>query len=165
MNAIEEKLWDYIDGNCSAEERENIGKLIENDPVYRSKYSALLKLNAGLSALELDEPSMAFTYNVMETIRTENAMKPLKAAINPRIVWGVGIFFALSITLLLIYTLMQFNWSAENTIPVQFDFTLPKIQDYLSGNVLMAFIFVDIIVALYLLDSYLRKKLVHKPTH
>src|SRR5471030_1951548 len=111
MNAIEEKLWDYIDGSCSAEERESIGKLIESDPVYRSKYNELLKLNAEFSAVELDEPSMAFAYNVMETIRTENAMKPLKARVNKRIIGGIGMFFALTIGILLVYVLTQINWS------------------------------------------------------
>ena len=165
MNAIEEKLWDYIDGTCSAEERESIGKLIAGDAVYQKKYHELLALNAEFLAVELDEPSMAFTYNVMETIRTENAMQPLKARVDKRIIRGGGMFFAVTIGILLVYTLTQVNWSAGVGSPFKFDFTLPKIPDYLNGNVLMAFIFVDIIVALYLFDSYLRKKLTHKTAH
>ncbi|MDB5155580.1 MAG: hypothetical protein JWR50_287, partial [Mucilaginibacter sp.] len=86
MNSIEERLWDYIDGNCSAAEREAIDLLLVNNEGYRQKYLELLAFNREIAAMELDEPSMAFTYNVIEQIRTDYAKQPLKAKINKNII-------------------------------------------------------------------------------
>jgi hypothetical protein len=158
MNTIEEKLWGYIDGSCTPEESDTIRLLIESDEVYRKKYEELLNLNIAFANMELDEPSMAFTYNVMETIRTENAMKPLKATVNKRIIGGIGLFFVLTIAALLVLTLTQINWSAGvGTSTV--NFTMPRIPDHINSTAVYAFLFVDLILGLFLLDNYLRKKL------
>jgi anti-sigma factor RsiW len=162
MNTIEKKLWEYIDGTCSPEERDAISRLIERDEVYRKKYEELLRLNAGFANMELDEPSMAFTYNVMETIRTENAMKPLKAAVNKYIIGGIGLFFVFTIAALLVFTLTQINWSAGAGTSA-LSFTMPHIPDHINSTVVYAFLFVDLILALFLLDNYLRKKLTNVP--
>src|SRR3569833_2314323 len=102
MNTIEEKLWNYIDGTCSNEDRKAIDILIAQDEVYRRKYEELLALNQEFSKMESDEPPMAFTYNVMEAIRAEHAQQPLKAGINKRIIKGIAGFLIVSIALLLI---------------------------------------------------------------
>src|ERR1700712_5129123 len=102
MNNLEERLWNYIDGTCSAEEQRAIDILIAQDESVRSKYEELLALNSEFSKMEVDEPSMAFTYNVMEGIRAEIAQKPLKAGINKRIIRGISIFFVVSIVLMVI---------------------------------------------------------------
>ena len=54
MNTMEERLWSYIDGACSEEEREAIGLLIEQDTAYRSKYEELLSFSRELSKMDLD---------------------------------------------------------------------------------------------------------------
>ncbi|MDB5130998.1 MAG: hypothetical protein JWR02_747, partial [Mucilaginibacter sp.] len=90
MNNIEEKLWEYIDDRCTPDERAAISALIAGDEPVRFKYNQLLSLNQEFSAMELDEPPMAFTYNVMEGIRTGEAQKPLKAAINKHIIMGIA---------------------------------------------------------------------------
>src|ERR1700755_3652984 len=105
MNTIEERLWSYIDGTCPADEKKAIDILIAQDEAYRRKYDELLALNQEFSKMELDEPSMAFTYNVMETIRNEHAQQPLKAGIDKRIIKVIAGFFIVSISLLLIYML------------------------------------------------------------
>jgi hypothetical protein len=161
MNTIEEKLWNYIDGTCTAEEREAISILIERDEVYRHKYEELLLLNAEFSNMEMDEPSMAFAYNVMETIRTENAMKPLKATVDQRIIKGIGLFFILTISALLIFTLSQIKWTSGGSVlpTVDINFKMPNIKEYFNSTAVYAFLFVDLILGLFLLDNYLRKKL------
>jgi len=58
MNGIEEKIWNYIDGNCSPEEQQAMDILIATDEVYKRKYHELTKLNVEFSCIELDEPSM-----------------------------------------------------------------------------------------------------------
>jgi len=45
MKSIEEKLWDYIDGTCTATEHQVINLLIETDKLYQDKYNELLLLN------------------------------------------------------------------------------------------------------------------------
>jgi hypothetical protein len=160
MNTIEEKLWAYIDGTCTPGERESIRKLIDTDAIYSQKYDELLALNDEFANMELDEPSMAFTYNVMETIRTENAMKPLKSAINNNIIWGIAAFFIMAIGGMLVYTLANVSWTLAASAPViNYTFKMPDIQHYFSGGVFRSFIFCDIVLALYLADNYLRKKL------
>jgi hypothetical protein len=161
MNEVEEKLWNYIDGSCTDEEQKSISALIDTDEAYQLKYHELLQLNTEFSAIELDEPSMAFTYNVMEAIRTETAQKPLKAAINKRIIWGVGAFFILSITVLLILVMASINWQAigQSSVQAPVQFQMPPLQDYINGNVMRGFVFCDIVLGLFVVDAYLRKKL------
>jgi hypothetical protein len=158
MNSIEEKLWNYIDGACTPEDEKAISLLIEQDEVYRRKYNELLKLNNEFAAMELDEPPMAFTYNVMETIRTENAMQPLKSAINKRIIRGIGLFFILTISVILVIALASINWHAGQVgAQVASKLSVP-IKQYFTGNVVKTFFFFDTVLILFLLDSYLRKK-------
>jgi len=159
MNTVEEKLWNYLDGNCTPEEQEAINRLIEQDEVYRRKYDELLVLNQEFAAMELDEPPMAFTYNVMESIRNENALKPLKARVNKNIIRGIGLFFVLTISVILIFALASIHWSAGvGARPSAIELTLPNISHYITGPAMQIFLFFDVILALYLGDSYLRKK-------
>jgi hypothetical protein len=162
MNSIEEKLWNYIDGSCTPEEEQAIALLIEQDEVYRKKYNELVLLNAEFTAMELDEPPMAFTYNVMETIRAEHASKPLKAAIDQRIIKGIGLFFVFTISIILVFVLTSIHWSAifasSNSSHAPSSLSFPALQSFLTGPVMKGFLFFDVVLGLYLFDSYLRKK-------
>ncbi|EHQ26834.1 hypothetical protein [Mucilaginibacter paludis] len=163
MNEIEEKLWNYIDGSCSVEEQQAIGILIESNEAYKLKFDELLKLNAEFAAIELDEPSMAFTYNVMEAIRTETAQQPLKAAIDKRIIRIISAFFVIAIAFILIAAFSSVNWSAVQGGNYQFSgVKIPQLQNYLSATVVKGFICFDVVLGLVLLDSYLRKKISNK---
>ena len=160
MNNIEELLWSYIDGTCSADEQKTICALIKSDGEVQAKYEGCLNLNREFSAMEIDEPSMAFTYNIMETIRTENAQVPLKATINNRIIWGITAFFFVSIFVLLVFTMTTMNWSVGN---MSIDFTvtgfkMPDITKHLSGPLIKGFLFFDVILGMFLADAYLRKR-------
>jgi len=164
MNAIEEKLWNYIDGSCTPEEERAISILIDTDAVYKQKYNELLQLNVDFGAMELDEPSMAFTYNVMEAIRTENALRPLKAKVDTRIIWGIGAFFIVTITVLLVFVLASINWQQSGHVSQSFslpkvDIALPSVKDLFSANIIRGFVLFDLVLALFVLDTYLRKKL------
>jgi anti-sigma factor RsiW len=158
MNSIEEKLWNYIDGTATAEEQQAISLLIEQDEVYRKKYQELLALNAEFAAIELDEPPMAFTYNVMESIRNEHALVPLKSRINTNIIKGIGLFFVLTISAVLIIAVANVNWSASATTSAPVRFALPDFGHYLSSPLMQGFLFLDLVLGLYIFDSYLRKK-------
>lgn len=162
MNTMEEKLWNYIDGSCTPAEQDAIARLIEQDEVYAKKYQELLALNQEFAAIELDEPPMAFTYNVMEAIRTENAMQPLKAAIDKRIILGISIFFMFTILALLIFSLANINISeihvSTPAIKLPANVKLPNTNSLLSGPFLKWFLIFDVVLALFLTDTYLRRK-------
>ena len=163
MNTIEEKLWSYIDGTCSEEDKKAIDILIERDDVYKRKYQELLVLNQEFSNFELEEPSMAFTYNVMEAIRAEHAQQPLKAGINKRIIKGISGFFIVSITLLLILAISNVHTGSANiSVHLPDSLRLPDIKNYLSKPVLEGFLFFDIVLGLFLFDAWLRRKNVSK---
>jgi hypothetical protein len=157
MSSIEEKLWDYIDGSCTPDEHHAIGLLIKQDEVYHSKYLDLLKLNQEFAAMELDEPPMSLTYNVMETIRAEHAQKPLKATINSNIIKGISGFFVLTILVLLVFMLANVHLTAGNALPQVTNFTMPDLSKYFTGPIAKGFLFFDVILGLFLLDTYLRK--------
>lgn len=163
MNTIEEKLWNYIDGTCSADEHKAIDTLIAQDEVYRRKYEELLSLNQQFSKMELDEPSMAFTYNVMEGIRAEYAQQPLKAAINKRVIKGIAIFFIVSITLVLIFALSNLHFSSgSGSGAASLNFKIPNIKNYITPGILEGFLFFDAVLGMFLFDAYLRRKSVSK---
>jgi hypothetical protein len=163
MNTMEEKLWNYIDGTCSEQEKKAIIILIAQDEVYRRKYEELLALNQEFSKIELDEPPMAFTYNVMEVIRAEHAQQPLKAGIDKRIIKGISGFFIASILLLVIYALSTLHLTPVNISGHLPDsLKLPDIKNYLNKPVLEGFLFFDVVLGLFLFDAYLRKRGVSK---
>jgi anti-sigma factor RsiW len=163
MNTIEEKLWNYIDGTSPEEERRAIDILIAQDEVCRRKYEELLALNREFSKIELDEPSMAFTYNVMEAIRTEHAQQPLKAGINKRIIKVISGFFIISIALLLILALSNVHTGTANiSVHLPDGLRLPDIKNYLGKPILEGFLFFDIVLGLFLFDAWLRRKNVSK---
>lgn len=168
MNPVEEKLWNYIDGGLPPDEQEAIARLIETDEVYRRKYEELLALDMDFSNMELDEPPMAFTYNVMEGIRAEEARVPLKAAINKNIIRGITGFFILTITALIVYLVFSVNWHTEGTEPIagfsMQNVKLPNLQHVFTSPVMKGFLFFDLVAALFLFDAYLRRHKLSKET-
>lgn len=162
MNTIEEKLWNYIDGTCTPAEQEAIARLIEQDDMYKQKYTELLVLNQEFDNMELDEPSMAFSYNIMEAIRAEHALAPLKATINKKIILGIAAFFVLSILILLsiILSNVQISGNPFSAISIKLpaDIKLPAASSIFNSAFMKSFFVFDVILALFLTDSYLRRK-------
>jgi hypothetical protein len=157
MNSIEEQLWSYIDGTAAADEQQSIQQLIEQDEQIQQKYLELLELNAEFAGVELDEPPMAFTYNVMETIRREEALKPFNARININIIKGISGFFIVVILAFVVLLLVNVNWSAGGT-PQAYTFSLPQIPNYFTGPVMRSFLYIDLVLGLYFFNRYLRKR-------
>jgi hypothetical protein len=160
MNHIEEKLWNHIDGSCTPAEAQHIAGLIKHDEVYQLKYNELLKLNDEFSNIELDEPPMVFTYNVMEGIRAEHAKQPLKAAINKRIIWSIAAFFVVTILALLAVAFSSLNWTSAASTGVKLPQQLnaAHISNVFSGALMKGFLFFGLVMGLFLGDSLLRKK-------
>jgi general stress protein CsbA len=164
MNSIEEQLWNYIDGTCTPDEHARLSQLILSNEEYKQQYEELLRLNAEFKTLELDEPSMAFTYNVMEQIRTQEASVPLKAAINKKVIWAIGGFFVLTILTLLIYTLSEVKWTGgtATNFKVPAPLSGQAIKGYTNSPWMIGFLFFDVVLGLFLFDNYLRRRTDHK---
>jgi anti-sigma factor RsiW len=162
MNTIEEKLWNYIDGTCTPAEQEAIARFIEHDEMYKQKYTELLELNQEFAAMELDEPSMAFSYNVMEAIRADQALAPLKSTINKKIILGIAAFFVFTILAMLAFILssVQISGNPLNLVNIKLpaEFKLPAASTIFNSAFMKSFFVFDVILALFLTDSYLRRK-------
>ena len=162
MNNIEETLWNYIDGTCSADEQNAISKLIAGDEAVRLKYQELLAFNKEFSTMELDEPSMAFTYNVIEAIRTEQAQVPLKATFNKRIIMSITLFFVITLTGFIIFAFTNMDFtsmgSADIGVKVPANFKLPEVSTHFSKPLVEGFMFFDVVLGLFLFDTWLRRK-------
>ena len=159
MNTIEERLWSYIDGTCSEEERKAIDILIATDEAYRSKFEELLSFDQELVKMEADEPSMGFTYKVMEGIRAEQARQPLKAAINKNIIRGISIFFIAVISLMLIFMLSTLHLTSDSfSVKLPETVKVPDLKVLFNGKVLSVFFFLDAMLALVFVDFWLRRR-------
>jgi hypothetical protein len=159
MNNDEEILWMYIDGICTADEESAIRQRIAADEAFSLKYNELISINAELSQIDLEEPSMAFTYNVIEEVRALEAQKPLTATINKRIIMGIATFFVSTIVALLVYTLYNVNWSAADHMVINVPgFKVPNLSSFITKPVIEGFLFFDLVLALFIFDHFFRKK-------
>jgi anti-sigma factor RsiW len=154
---MEERLWDYLDGACSSEERMFIERLIATNHEWKNKYQELLELQDLLSHhLELDEPSMRFNQNIMEAISQHHIAPAAKSYINKRIIWGIAGFFICTITAFLIAGIAQVDWSAATTNDSFIN--LSKLDRFANSTYSTIFMMINIVLGLMLLDMYLRKR-------
>lgn len=160
MNTIEQQLWDYIDGNLDETQAKAIEQRIESNVEIKAQYEEFLNLNLAFDQLELDEPSMSFTRNVMESVALEPAPVALKTKVNSVIVYSIGGFFLLSLSAILGFVLYQADISFKNFgFGTTFNF---NIDQYFTPTLLYAFLFADLVIGLVFLDYFLRKKIMPK---
>lgn len=167
---IEQQLWDYIDGTCSAGERTTIERLLEANQEWRSKYHELLEVNKLMQNAELEMPSMRFTKNVMEEIAKYHISPAAKTYINKKVIWGIGLFFITMILGFLVYSLGQVNWTASDPNTAKYfdiskiDFSKFDFSKIYNSTYATAFMMVNVVLGLFLLDKYLsnKKKAHHK---
>jgi hypothetical protein len=166
MNLIEQRIWNYLDGTGTLQERELTERLIKTDPVYQQVYQECKSFNSLVFEADQDEPSMGFTRNVMERINLEPVPASFKSLIDKRIIFGIAAFFLLTITALLVVLFYQIDWSQPSGFKMP-ELTMPSIDiaKYLNNTYINIFFFVDIIIGLYLFDGFLRKRLNSKSNH
>lgn len=165
VQQMEEQIWNYIDGTAGEKEVSFVEKMIAADSVWQSKYKELLEVNQLLKTdMELEQPSLRFSKNVMEQI---SGLQPAPATvqyINKHIIRGIAAFFLLTITGLLAYGFSQINWTSAGTtslLPFEFkNLQLEKLDfsKLLSSTWINIVLMVNIVLSLMLLDSYLRGK-------
>lgn len=154
MSTLEEQLWNYIDGQCEPAVQIAVEQKLATDKAYYTLYQELLAIHQELNNLELEEPSMSFTRNVMEQTQLELAPVVLKTRVDRRIIYAIAAFFALSIFGILGFIIAQSDLTFSDMPKMDFTVDTHKLISPLS---IQLFILVDIILILVYLDSYLRK--------
>ncbi len=155
---MEQQLWNYIDGNSSTDEKSSIERLLDSNLEWKNKYHELVQTNQLLKSTELEQPSLRFTKNVMDTIAKYQISPAAKNYINNRIIWGIGIFFIVMIIGFLIYGFGQMDWSSSEESKYKVD--LPKVDfsQFFSNTWINVFMMINIVIGLALLDRILANK-------
>ena len=157
---MEARLWEYIDGWSSAEEKSTMEQLIADNAAWRAKYNELLEVHRLIDLTELEQPSMRFTKNVMEEIARYNIAPATKTYINNKIIWGISLFFLTVIAGLVVYSIAQVDWSAgsQSQSPIGIDFTAVDYSPVFNNTFVNLFMMANVILGLMLLDRVLSKK-------
>jgi len=157
---MELRLWEYIDGFSSAEEKTVVETLIRENQQWRNLYQELLQVNSSLANMDLEQPSMRFTKNVMEEIAKFQIAPATKAYINNKIIFGIVAFFVLSIVGFLVYGLGQIDWSvtSQPQSPIGIDLSRVDYSKMFNNTVMNVFMMLNAVLGLMLLDRYFGKK-------
>ncbi len=156
MNTIEQQLWDYIDGNLDETQASAIKEKIDTDAEVKNQYEELVRFNLTFDKIELEEPSMSFTRNVMENIAFEPEPIAMKTKVDKRIIYSIGSFFVLSVLILFGYVLYNSNLTMPSfDQKINFSINLDK---YITPTMVYSFSFADLVIGLIFLDQLLRKK-------
>ena len=157
---MEERLWNYIDGSASAQEKTVIEQLLDADAAWKSKYHELLELDNLIKSSELEQPSMRFHKNVMEEIAKLHIAPATRTYINKKIIWSIGFFFIAMILGFLIYGFGQMfaagGGGEESTISKN----IGKVDfsKFFNNTWINAFMMINVVLGLFLLDNYFNQK-------
>ncbi|HTL08142.1 MAG TPA: hypothetical protein VL307_07805 [Chitinophagaceae bacterium] len=162
-NQMEDQLWEYIDGAGNAEERKFVEQLIASQEAWRNKYHELLDVHQLMQdALELEQPSLRFSQNVMEEITRLQITPATKTYINKKIIYGIGIFFIVMIAGMVLYGFGQINWAdntgAGNDILTKYNPGKIDFSRFFNNTYTSIFMMVNVVIGLMLLDMWLGKK-------
>jgi len=155
---MEERLWEYIDGLSSEEDKASIRQLLQTKAEWQLKYDELLSIHELIHKSELEVPSMRFAQNVMEEIARHQIAPATKTYIDKRIVYGLGGFFLVMITGLLVYFLAQLKWTSTTSTNTSFDFSKVQWGNILNSSYANIFMIINVVLGLMLLDRYLNRR-------
>lgn len=131
MKQSEELLWKYIDGTCNEQEQRWVANQLEADTNYKALYQSLLQFNQQLKEnIELQEPSFAFTANLMREIEAQNEVVPLKTKVNTKLIVAFVGCLAVAFVAVAVYWLLvpsQPSWLSDY-IGSEWKLRLPEIN-------------------------------------
>ena len=160
QQTTEERLWEYIDGVSSADEKTVIEQLLVTNAEWKAKYHELMEVQQLLQSSELEAPSMRFTKNVMEEIAKLHIAPATRNYINKNIIRGIGAFFITIMVGFIVYGFGQIDWSAssggDSVLPV--DLTKVDFSRMFNNTWVNAFMMINVVLGLFLLDRYLANK-------
>src|SRR4030095_4478660 len=158
-NNIDNRLWEFIDGQSSIEERSAIEKLIETNKQWKEKYHELLELHQLVQSSTLEEPSLRFTKNVMEEIAKYQIAPATKTYINNRVIWGIGTFLVIMVVGFLIYGFGQMDLTGGGSSNLNLvDFSKIDYSKFFNNTYVNIFMMINVVLGLVLLDRYLDSK-------
>ena len=155
---MEEKLWDYIDGNLAPEENSSVEELVKNDMAWKTKYRELLDIHQLVHSSELDAPSLRFTKNVMEEISRLHIAPATRTYINKKIIWSIGFFFIALMVGLLVYGFSQMNFAGGGESVLSEKLGKVDVNKFFNNTFINIFMMVNVVIGLVLLDHYLGNK-------
>lgn len=160
LNDIEVRLWEFIDGGSSDAERSAIERLIAENAEWRAKYQELLEVHRSLNMVELEEPSLRFTRNVMEEIAKFQIAPATRTYINKKVIVGIGLFFLTMVVAFLVYGVSQIDWKAagDSGSTLGLDLTRVDYSQVFNNTFVNLFILLNVVLGLVLLDRYLSNK-------
>lgn len=158
---IDIQLWRYIDGDCSEQDKERIAKLIEKDEAWTIAYQELQDFNNTLHQHKtIQKTSEGFVDRAMDAISTPQA-KTAKDYLNTWVTKSLVAFFIILISTILVYSLIQIDWSSStetsNTplfdVP---DLTLPTTQWQPSATSLNILSFLVVLFIVIMIDKLIK---------
>lgn len=155
---IDERLWNYIDGTAAADEKTVIKKLLETDTAWKAKYHELLEVHQLVQSSELDVPSLRFSKNVMEEIAKLHIAPATKSYINKKIIWALGLFFIVLFVGFLIYGFGQMNFNSGEETTLSKNLNKVDLSKFFSNTWVNAFMMINVVLGLVLLDNFLTDK-------
>jgi hypothetical protein len=157
---IEETLWNYIDGSVNESEQEFVEELLRTNSEWRQKYAELMEMHQVMQDdVDLEQPSMRFTQNVMEEISRLYITPATRNYINKNVIRGIGLFFITTIVGLVGYIFGQIDWSQpQSDVLDNVEQKSTNWSNVFSGTYVNVFIMVNIVLGLMLLDMYLRHR-------
>ncbi len=164
MKDIELRIWDYIDGVSTENERANIEQLLRTDVSFKAKYEELYALNQDFGLMELDAPSMAFANKVMDKIDLQTKPLSAKAKTDKKIIYFISSLFGLMMLACVIVVISHIDWNVSSPtneyVMPNFGqiFNVVRISNGFFNNVFYGFFMFDVIVGLMLLDGLMREK-------
>lgn len=158
---IEIRLWELIDGISNEADMEQVSVLIATDPIWKAKYEELLSFNAAIvSGLELDEPPVRFTKNVMDMVADVKMAPSINGYINPSVIKGIAAFFVISIILVVGYSLSTVSWTITASSFKMPSLKLPALDlpAHFNSTFINVAIGINVILGLLFADMMLRKR-------
>jgi hypothetical protein len=154
-----EKLWNYIDGIESAEEKSQIETMISTNLEWRQTYHELLGIHQSILAQPLDVPSLRFSKNVMDKIAKQHIAPATRSYLNSNIIWGIAIFFITVLVGPIFYSLTHIHWGNQSSTDEVSQYANKiDVSRYFSNSYTSIFILVGVVVGLGLLDAFLLRK-------
>ncbi len=155
---IEERLWNFIDGTISADEKSVIEQLLQSNAEWKEKYNELLQVNELLQSSDLEAPSLRFSKNVMEEISKFHIAPATKSYINKKIIWSIGFFFIAMLIGVLIYGFGQMTFGSGEETTISKNLSKLDFSKFFSNTWVNAFMMINVVIGLVLLDNYLSNK-------
>lgn len=163
-----EKLWKYVDGTCSAEEKARLDALLAADAGLREDLEQVEAIHKALQAMQPEQPSLRFSKNVMEAIPKfypAARAEPLVPANWKKIFWGV---VAATSSLAMAVACLPAGQQTSSAEASSIDVLLSKTLDTLASLTQQSLatwavlVFFSAIILLYLDDKLAARRLFSK---